>query len=96
MKNALIILALSSLLAACNGSSSHKTPTQNTSTVKTTRLHKTLFFTGTLQPLHESPLTSPVDAVVECIPGVVIPGRGAKTALVLIPVPANAAARLRT
>ena len=68
MKNVLIILVFSSLLAACNGSSSHKIPTKNTYTVKKTPLHKTLFFTGTLQPLHESPLTSPVDAVVEVMP----------------------------
>lgn len=33
--------------------------------VKPQPLHKTLHFTGTIQPLHESTLTSPMEAVVE-------------------------------
>ncbi len=65
MKKMTIILALVSLLVACGGSSSHKKTKPDTSIAKTVKIHKTLYFTGTLQPLHESTLTSPVDAVVE-------------------------------
>lgn len=61
----LVTLAFISLLTACNGSPSHNKSVQDTYTVKATPLHKTLYFTGTLQPLHESTLTSPVDAVIE-------------------------------
>ena len=60
-----IITVLVSLLVACGGSSSHKQNTLDTYTVKSAPMHKTLYFTGTLQPLHESTLASPVDAVVE-------------------------------
>ncbi len=68
MKNSVIILILTSLLTACSGSTSHKTDTLKTYTVKSTSLHKILYFTGTLQPLHESTIASPVDAVVESMP----------------------------
>ena len=65
MKKSVILLALMSLLVACNGTSSHKKNTEKTAKATTVTLHKTLYFTGTIQPLHESTLTSTVDAVVE-------------------------------
>lgn len=66
MKNWLILLiiALPSLLTGCGSSGEQKKTTQ-TYVVKTESMHKTLYFTGTIQPLHESTLTSPMDAVVE-------------------------------
>ena len=36
-------------------------------TITPSTLHKTLHFTGTVQPLHESTLTSPVDGVIDAI-----------------------------
>ena len=57
------ILALN--LAACGHHEKQKTTTMNTYEVKSRPLHKTLHFTGTIQPLHESTLTSPMEAVVE-------------------------------
>ncbi len=62
------MLVISSLLTACGSSPSLKKITQDTYTVAIQPFHKTLYFTGTLQPLHESTLTSPVDAVVESMP----------------------------
>lgn len=57
------LLALS--LVSCGGEEKQ----QNTSTskyeVKAQPFHKTLHFTGTIQPLRESTLTSPMEAVVE-------------------------------
>lgn len=52
-------------LVACSHSEATKKNTMETYTVQLTPLHKTLYFTGTLQPLHVSTLTSPVDAVIE-------------------------------
>lgn len=63
-----ITLLLITLLTACGSPSSTKKAIQDTYTVKTAPLHKTLYFTGTLKPLHESTLTSPVDAIVETMP----------------------------
>ncbi|MCL9683039.1 efflux RND transporter periplasmic adaptor subunit [Legionella maioricensis] len=57
------ILALN--LAACGHHEKQKTTTLKTYEVKSRPLHKTLHFTGTIQPLHESTLTSPMEAVVE-------------------------------
>ncbi|MDI9818977.1 MULTISPECIES: efflux RND transporter periplasmic adaptor subunit [unclassified Legionella] len=67
MKNRLNLLALSlllGLLVACGGDPQKKNE-QRTYVVKSEPLKKTLFFTGSIQPLHENALTSPVDAVVE-------------------------------
>ena len=64
MKKILIALCCFILLPACSGPS-HQKNTPKTCVVKRASVHKTLYFTGTLQPLHESTLTSPVDAVVE-------------------------------
>lgn len=64
MKKILITLFCSIGLLACGGPA-HQKSHQKTCVVKRASVHKTLYFTGTLQPLHESTLTSPVDAVVE-------------------------------
>lgn len=61
----LLLIVFSSMLCACGGSTPAKKQGMKTYLVKTTNLHKTLFFTGTLQPLKEYPLTTPMDAVVE-------------------------------
>ncbi|KTC86865.1 efflux RND transporter periplasmic adaptor subunit [Legionella brunensis] len=57
-------LALASLLVACGHEEVQKKEKQ-TYVVKPEPVHKTLFFTGTISPLHESAITSPMDAVVE-------------------------------
>ncbi|MBA2648345.1 MAG: efflux RND transporter periplasmic adaptor subunit [Legionella sp.] len=44
---------------------SEKSQTTNSYKVKTMPVHKSLHFTGTVQPLNENTLTSPMDAVVE-------------------------------
>ncbi|OCH99510.1 hypothetical protein A8135_07475 [Legionella jamestowniensis] len=67
MKKKLLIiinLAVAMLLVACGHQESPK-KTLQTYVVKPEPVHKTLFFTGTISPLHESAITSPMDAVVE-------------------------------
>ncbi len=51
-------------LTACGGPDLKKNTTR-TYIAKIEPLHKTLYFSGTIQPLQESALTSPVDAIVE-------------------------------
>lgn len=58
----LAILAMN--LLACSHSD-HKKTTAQTYVIKKEALHKTLFFTGTIQPLHESSLSTPMDATIE-------------------------------
>ncbi|KTD64168.1 efflux RND transporter periplasmic adaptor subunit [Legionella shakespearei] len=59
-----MLLALT--LASCGGSKEQQKATNlNTFEVKPQAFHKTLHFTGTIQPLRESTLTSPMEAVVE-------------------------------
>lgn len=54
------------VLAACNADNNTKSnAATNEYKVKPQALHKTLHFTGTVQPLHESTLSSPMEAVVE-------------------------------
>ena len=53
------------ILTSCGGHEKQKTTTLNTYEIKPRPLHKALHFTGTIQPLHESTLTSPMEAVVE-------------------------------
>jgi multidrug efflux pump subunit AcrA (membrane-fusion protein) len=69
MKNslALLLVILTCLLCACKSRDNNKNnPAQAQDyVVKAEVLHKTLYFTGTIQPLKESSLTSPMDAVVE-------------------------------
>lgn len=61
----IILLALSLCLASCGTPDKEKIKEQKTYTLKTQTLHKTLHFTGTVQPLRESSVTSPIEAVVE-------------------------------
>ncbi|MBL7481665.1 efflux RND transporter periplasmic adaptor subunit [Legionella bononiensis] len=61
----IISLVLTGFLSACGSHDKPKQVTLNTYTVKPKPLHKTLHFTGTIQPLRESTLTSPMEAVVE-------------------------------
>ena len=52
-------------LLACGSHEKQKSNNANAYKIKPQALHKTLHFTGTIQPLHESTLTSPMEAVVE-------------------------------
>ncbi|HAU1152101.1 TPA: HlyD family efflux transporter periplasmic adaptor subunit [Legionella pneumophila] len=52
-------------LVSCGSSDKPQTAALKTYEVKPQPLHKTLHFTGTVQPLRESSLTSPMEAVVE-------------------------------
>ena len=56
------------LLVACGGSKTHKKAETKKYVVKAETVHKTLYFTGTVQPLKEHTITSPMDAVVEEMP----------------------------
>ncbi|NSL17269.1 efflux RND transporter periplasmic adaptor subunit [Tatlockia micdadei] len=68
MRNRLIfIFALLSLLVGCGNHAEQKKNAAQTYVVKPEPVHKSLYFTGTIQPLHESALTSPMDAVVETL-----------------------------
>lgn len=53
------------LLSACGGHEKPKTAKGHQYEVKAQTLHKNLHFTGTIQPLHENTLTSPMESVVE-------------------------------
>ncbi len=62
----LLLMVLSSFLLACEGSHPvHKKPETKTYVVSMSPIHKTLFFTGSVQPLKQNALTSPMEAVVE-------------------------------
>ena len=61
----LLMVIVSSLMLACGGNAPHKKRETKTYNVHTEAIHKMLHFTGTVQPLKESTLTSPVEAVVE-------------------------------
>lgn len=52
-------------LSSCGSHEQPKTANLHRYEVKAQALHKNLHFTGTIQPLHESTLTSPMEAVVE-------------------------------
>ncbi|MFZ4076856.1 MAG: efflux RND transporter periplasmic adaptor subunit [Legionellaceae bacterium] len=53
------------LIMGCDNPKKHASHSTKTYTLKTTTLSKTLYFTGTVQPLRESTITSPVDAVID-------------------------------
>lgn len=53
------------ILTSCDSHEKQKATAVNTYEVKPLPMHKTLHFTGTIQPLHESTLTSPMESVVE-------------------------------
>ena len=61
------LICMIGCLAGCHQQSKKNLSTAKILTVQPSTIHKTLHFTGTVQPLHESTLTSPVDAVVEAI-----------------------------
>jgi HlyD family secretion protein len=63
--NTIVMAFLVLGMTACGSHEKQKTTSINTYEVKPQPLHKTLHFTGTIQPLHESTLTSPMEAVVE-------------------------------
>ncbi|HAT9175898.1 TPA: efflux RND transporter periplasmic adaptor subunit [Legionella pneumophila] len=59
------IVSLILMLVSCGSSDKPQTSLLKTYEVKPQPLHKTLHFTGTVQPIRESSLTSPMEAVVE-------------------------------
>lgn len=62
--NMCLLFCLLLVVSACG----HKQPRVSTSQlylVKVEDIHKTLYFTGTIQPLHTSTLTNSMDAVIE-------------------------------
>lgn len=62
----LLLAALLTIgMMSCDRHEDKKSVAFNTYTIKPQLLHKTLHFTGTIQPLRESTLTCPMDAVVE-------------------------------
>lgn len=63
--NMIIGVTLTLILASCGSHEKQKTTSSNIYEVKSQPLHKVLHFTGTIQPLHESTLASPMEAVVE-------------------------------
>ncbi|WP_133136124.1 efflux RND transporter periplasmic adaptor subunit [Legionella rowbothamii] len=60
---ALILISIA--LSACGRHEQQKVDQAHRFEVKTQTLHKNLHFTGTIQPLHESTITSPMEAVVD-------------------------------
>lgn len=60
----IIILLITTLLSGC-GHDSKPSKTQNTFIVKNKVSHDTLHFTGTIEPLREATVSSPVDGVIE-------------------------------
>lgn len=63
----LLILLSLLILTACGHPDLPKKVLQKTYTVNKQTLHDSLHFTGSIQPLHENTLSSPMDAVVESI-----------------------------
>jgi len=61
----MILIVFAGCLLACKNDDSSKKTGQQNYVVKTEKMHERLFFTGTIQPLQESTITSPLDAVVE-------------------------------
>jgi len=63
--NLLILLFCASWLVACGGNAPDKKNGLKRYEVQAENMHKVLYFTGIIQPLGESTLTNPMDAVVE-------------------------------
>ncbi|MGL6028281.1 MAG: efflux RND transporter periplasmic adaptor subunit, partial [Legionella sp.] len=63
--NRLVLMLIMANLLACGSEQQQNSKPQSRYTVKAQPLHKTLHFTGTVQPLRESTLVSPLNAVVE-------------------------------
>lgn len=70
MKKSLLFFLFFSLnlLVACGSPVDKKKGLGQRYEVKNEALHKTLYFTGTIQPLGQTTVTSPVDAVIEAMP----------------------------
>lgn len=65
----LLLIAFSSVLLGCGSGSVPQTKlVVKAYTVQKETIHKTLYFTGIVQPLREHTLTSPMEAVVEAMP----------------------------
>lgn len=67
-KNALILLLLSMLISCGSDKKNLSAPTQQRYQVTKQLMHTNLHFTGTVQPLHESTVSSPMEALVETMP----------------------------
>ena len=65
MKNYIIFVMIGTLLSACGNHEKQKADGLHHYEVKAQALHKNLHFTGTIQPLHESTISSPIESVVE-------------------------------
>lgn len=63
----LLMILLMSWLVSCGQGSDQSKAELKTYIVQEKPMHKTLFFTGTIQPIQASALISPVDAVIETI-----------------------------
>lgn len=63
-----LFIVFTTLLWRCEHSKSPVMVKQQSFVVKLTPVHNTLFFTGIIQPLKESTLTVPMDAVIETMP----------------------------
>jgi len=61
----LIFAVLAMMLLSCSNQQQTKTQALHRYQVQPQTMHKTLHFTGTIQPLSESTVTSPMEAVVE-------------------------------
>lgn len=64
----LMSLLCLTLLMACGKKNEPQKPSQQTEHAQLQSLNKTLHFTGTIQPLQESSLISPLEAVIEEMP----------------------------
>lgn len=61
----LLIMFFASLLFACHGGAGFKKPEAKTYVVREETMHKVMYFTGSVQPLREYTVTSPMEAVIE-------------------------------
>jgi multidrug efflux pump subunit AcrA (membrane-fusion protein) len=60
-----VITTVAFFLMGCGGHTTHKKSEAKTYVVKAETVYKTLYFTGTVKPLREYTITSPMEAVVE-------------------------------
>lgn len=62
-----LLIIFSGCLLACGRGAPQKKQSTKTYVVHSEAIHKKLYFTGTVQPLKEYTLTSPIDAVVDVV-----------------------------
>lgn len=62
-----LVIGVTHFYKACRQSKKSNLMTLQSYQVKPRSMHKVIYFTGTIQPLHVSTLTSPMDAVIETI-----------------------------